>query len=83
MKRRGWLMGLAAAGVVVLGLVVNSVLQDRQAKRERTEAVREQREALKALEVEVRRSADREAAAKSAGTQCFGDGGAPAEWRCR
>jgi hypothetical protein len=83
MKRRGWLIGLAVGGVVALGLAGNSVLRERQARRERAEAVREQREALKALEVEVRRSADREAAAKSAGTQCFGDGGAPAEWRCR
>jgi hypothetical protein len=83
MKRRGWSIGLVAAGVVVLGLVVSSVLQDRQAKRERAEAVREQREALKALEVEARRRAERETAPGAPRTHCFGDGGEPAEWRCR
>jgi hypothetical protein len=83
MKRRGWWIGLAVVGAGVLGLAGNSVLRERQARRELEEAVREQRDALKALEAEVRRSAEREAAAKTSPTQCFGDGGAPAEWRCR
>jgi hypothetical protein len=83
MKRRSWLIGLAVGGVVALGLAGNSVLRERQARRERAEAVRDHDEAVEVLETEVRRRAEREAAAGVPGTQCFGDGGAPAEWRCR
>jgi hypothetical protein len=83
MKRRGWLIGLAVGGVVALGLAGNSVLRERQARRERAQAVRDHDEAFEALEAEVRRRAEREAAAGASGTQCFGDAGAPAEWRCR
>jgi hypothetical protein len=83
MKRRGWLIALAVGGALALGLAGNSVLRERQARRERAEAVRAHDEALKALDAEARRRAEREAVAGASRTQCFGDGGAPAEWRCR